>query len=212
MSLPKASPELLREWTLGYDLDCGGYEFSAAEEPLAQGLVAADVDEDALESIVCLETSGGELDYIFGERINGDILIVNAGSGFLPDVYEFTHDGALHRYRRVDSGELYETDRECHCHGQLQAWTGAAGEPKEPLPWSKLHPWLREGTVYVAPDVSSDVQEFYWECTGSVTDKPYPDCTRCEGEGYVTSPGGTWAVYKEVEVDEEDANEEPEDE
>lgn len=38
-----------------------------------------------------------------------------------------------------------------------------------------------------------------WEFTGNVTDTPYADCERCNGDGYVISPGGQWAIYAQVE-------------
>ena len=40
-----------------------------------------------------------------------------------------------------------------------------------------------------------------WEFTGNVNDKPYPKCERCNGDGYVLSEGGSWAIYECQEVE-----------
>lgn len=42
-----------------------------------------------------------------------------------------------------------------------------------------------------------------WGFTGDTSDKPYPECDRCDGDGYVTSDGGTWAIYVMTDEDEE---------
>jgi len=34
-----------------------------------------------------------------------------------------------------------------------------------------------------------------WEATGNTADEPYLACSRCDGHGTVSSPGGRWALY-----------------
>jgi hypothetical protein len=43
--------------------------------------------------------------------------------------------------------------------------------------------------------IESDETHVGWEFTGNVSDKPWPKCNRCDGEGYVLSEGGEWALY-----------------
>lgn len=43
-----------------------------------------------------------------------------------------------------------------------------------------------------------------WEATGDTSDDPHPECERCEGDGYVVSPGGEWAIYALEEEDDGD--------
>jgi len=40
-----------------------------------------------------------------------------------------------------------------------------------------------------------DPQKQKWEFTGNVKDSPWPSCDRCDGDGYVVSQGGEWALY-----------------
>ena len=98
-----------------------------------------------------------------------------------------------YRYRKVGGGTLNETDHECHCHGTLATWAGRPGEPSEPLPEEKVAEWRKEGKANGAP-VGRPV---YWECGDSFLGHPYPECTRCEGDGTVVSDGGDWALYEE---------------
>jgi len=41
-----------------------------------------------------------------------------------------------------------------------------------------------------------------WECDGSGEGKAYPKCHRCDGNGTLESPGGFWAVYSLVQIEE----------
>jgi|6_EtaG_2_1085325.scaffolds.fasta_scaffold62706_3 hypothetical protein len=38
-----------------------------------------------------------------------------------------------------------------------------------------------------------------WLYTGNCMDVPYPNCDRCDGDGYLDSPGGTWAIYAYID-------------
>jgi hypothetical protein len=40
-----------------------------------------------------------------------------------------------------------------------------------------------------------DEHRIVWEFTGNGRDPAYPECPRCDGTGYVTSPGGAFAWY-----------------
>ena len=72
-------------------------------------------------------------------------------------------------YVKLHAYTVHETDHDCNCHGR----------PLDP------------DVVTAAPDD--------WEWTGNTMDEPYPNCDRCEGEGYVISPGGVMAFYATID-------------
>ena len=190
-----ATPERLRELSLGYDLDCGGYSFENAPEALGGAVVVLedpDLDYMGLQDAVH--------DY---HSHSCPVLAFAPNSGHFPrhefpESYEVEDHGTM---VKVFEGDLNETDHECHCHGKLAEWFGAAGEPTEPLDPSKVVKWLASGKVSV-DESDRGVDNFMFEHTGNTSDRPYPDCDRCGGSGYLTSHGGEWAIYALKDEDE----------
>jgi hypothetical protein len=144
---------LAERWTIGYDLDGGGYEFEPAGEP---GMLIWDRPD---------------WDYFpFGDR-KGDLLLIDA----YPAGYDhksmpaFWVDSSGQKYKLVSEGTVLETEHECGCWGHID----------------------------------TDTDE--WEFTGCASEgnDPYPDCHRCDGTGYVESPGGFFAWYDYYEPPEE---------
>ena len=191
-----ATPERLRELSIGYDLDTGGYEFENAPEALGGAVVVLD-DPD--------------LDYMGLHDAVHDyyshscpVLAFAPNTGHFPrhefpESYEVEDHGTM---VKVFEGDLRETDHECHCHGKLVEWFGAAGEPTEPLDPRKVVKWVANGTLSVDTD-GRDVENFMFQHTGNTSDKPYPDCDRCGGDGHLTSHGGEWAIYALKDEDDE---------
>lgn len=181
------TPERLKELSNGYDLDGGGYEFENAPKALG-GAVVVWGDPD--------------LDYLGLQDEDGDCDLF----AFAPNSGHFTRhefpksfkDDEGSRYVRVNQGDLYPSEHLCNCHGRVDWWTGAAGEPQEPIPSEKLLAWIAEGKVELDADGVGENkrQRYYWEFTGDFNGKPYPDCDRCGGDGTLDSPGGEWAFYR----------------
>jgi hypothetical protein len=206
---------LVRQWTLGYDLDGGGHEF---EEP------SGGYWKTTGDCVLLWEDP--DLDYIIGSDIlrgqdgTADLLVIAPNTGHHP-AYQFPSlyverdsDGDVVTYKRLVEGHLRISDRECYCHGKFVEHTGAAGEADEPEPPEIVVQWLNEQTDDVGDYLDSDVREHVlldvdgevkavnlpvtWQYTGSIRDKPYPGCDRCEGGGYLDSPGGEFALYTRI--------------
>lgn len=50
-----------------------------------------------------------------------------------------------------------------------------------------------------------DAHKQAWNFTGNTKDDPWPNCDRCDGDGYVVSQGGEWALYTLADEDAYDA-------
>jgi len=184
------SEERLKELGIGYDLDLGGHEWSnpAPDHPLVNDC--------------CALWESPDLDYLGLQDVAGwdvDLCAFAPNSGHFqatrwPPTMRVDGDP----YDLVGQGIYSETDHDCICHGGLEYWTGAAGEPKEPITLDQLGEWSEKGAL--PPNMLADALRWkglaYWKCSGNVGDIPYPLCDRCEGDGHVTSPGGEWALYR----------------
>lgn len=181
------TPERLQELAIGYNLDGGGHEFDAA----------ADAGYSVLKDVAVIEDP--DLDYFPIERPAGygglscPVLAFAPNPGLwggheFPDAFEDDDGNVL---VKVAGGRFNGTDRECNCHGRMVTWSGAAGEPPTPLTTDEVGRFIREGV-----EVDGDPNEaLMFEHTGDTSDRPYPGCVRCEGSGYVDSPGGDWAIF-----------------
>lgn len=178
-----------------YDLDSGGYTF---EEP-----------PEGLKGLACFVWDDPDPDYIPWVVGDDNPSAWHAFHGLSCPIYTFAPNSghfALTEWPQefqdgedtftlVRHGHLHETEHECNCHGKLVPWTGAAGEPDEPIPPGKLIIWCSKGKADLnVPDRNPNGMLF-WEFTGTPSDNPHPECHRCEGTGHVPSPGGEWAVY-----------------
>jgi len=138
------TPEQLRVLSIGYDLDCGGYEFERAPKAL---------DPDG-EDVVIFDDP--DLDYLglqdvvrMGDYSCGLFAFAPGDEDFeFPESYEEDDLGTM---VRVAKGVLYGSDHECHCHGKLVTWTGAAGEPREALSGEKVAEFIRAGVEVEDP-------------------------------------------------------------
>jgi hypothetical protein len=214
-------PEALRTLTLGYDLDGGGYEFEAVPEthPLGHLDVACWDDPD-------LDYFGFQ-DSITHDQRYGHSIVLFFAPGEIVEYPETYTDEQGDRWEKIAEGQNCETDHECCCHGRLDVWTGAAGEPREPEKAEDVRRWLfggeQEGplwkdrasellheperfrlTLTLTGEPESEDVPLYWNGTGNSMDKPYPLCDRCDGEGTVVSPGGSWAIYAQIDEPEDD--------
>lgn len=207
---------LEQKWTEGYDLDHGGYEFEKPGPELTEALKTAGYE--AAESLLIWD--GPDVGYCPGggvvARGEAALLIIAPGcsQGEFPEDFEV--EGF--RYHRIATGHLEETDHDCDCRGKLVDWTGAAGEPKEPISAETLERWWNENRIAGLPPFDKAGLQprpgpCCWEFTGNYSDEPHPDCTRCEGEGTLESPEGDYAIYTihEYDVDSEDEDIESDD-
>jgi len=189
--------DTIRRINIGYGLDGGGYSFEEAPERLGGAVMVwtdPDLDYLGLSDIMPSQDFYGLSCPVFAFAPN---------SGHFrpfdyPDTYE-DDEGDI--YKLVTQGSFNETDHDCHCHGKLVPWVGAAGEPPEPLNPDTVQKWADQGATQVSPDCAGHVLR--WDFTGNTSDDPYPDCNRCDGDGCVVSPGGEWALYA-LEEDEEE--------
>ena len=165
----------LTEIGYGYDLDCGGYAFENAHN--LSGVVSDD---------------SGELGDYFDRSY--DLLLLDVGNHAysedadgLPSLYRAA-DGS--RYRRVFRGQLTGSDRECHCSGCLSDAPDAM-----PMAPAQLFDALINHGAQLDPN--NDGQATGWLWSGVCDpDSAYPFCPRCEGTGYVDSPGGSVGLYE----------------
>lgn len=173
----------------GYGLDGGGYSFEPVTEgPLEdKGIVAWDsFDADYIGLHEYMEAGD---DFYFAPFASDC-----DWPATLPGAWD---DTVL---RKVAEGHLFETEHECVCHGVLDEWCGAAGEPREPLDREAVKRFLAAG-VRKAEDAEGDL---FYRGTGNPSDAAYPDCHRCDGDGYVESPGGAWAIYRSETIEDAD--------
>jgi len=183
-----ASKERITELNYGYGLDGGGYSFENAPEdtPFTGACVVLDdPDRDYLGIVDCTPDWCSHSCPVF---------VFAPNSGHFSE-YKFPEgytraDGD--EYAKVYEGKLYGSDHTCTCHGSLVGWTGAAGEPREPLTALDVVRYIKAG-IELPEDEGT--QPLMFEHTGNYDDHPYPDCHRCKGEGTLGSPGGEWAVY-----------------
>ena len=188
------SKERLQQLTYGYDLDGGGYAF---ENP---------PPTHPLADCACVVWDDPDLDYIIGSdfiRITDyscPVLAFAPNTGYFPATVwpEGWTDEDGDEVVRIAEGQLHETDHQCNCHGKLELWTGAAGEPTEPLRTSQVMGWILGGMKQPdldAEDIPDEGFDLYFHHTGGYDDDPYPDCGRCGGEGTLDSPAGEFAIF-----------------
>jgi hypothetical protein len=204
------------EWTLGYDLDGGGYEFEAP----ANFNYGRNYWHRHTRGKVVLWDSP-DLDYVGLQdevRQNNDWpdLLVCGVADFPTEYVETDDDGDVVTHKRIAQGVLHGGSHECSCYGKLDVWTGAAGEPDKPESIEDVRRWLLGdageriwngyiGEAIVNPEAlrlkldrseaSTEEAKLYWVFSGNPSDLPYPKCDRCRGDGYVDVPGGSWALY-----------------
>jgi hypothetical protein len=192
------TPQRLTELSIGYDLDCGGYEFDNAPPELGEHVVTLDSD------MAIKDLGPFERDDFWGLSCPVFAFAPMLYNHKFPESYPGPWDDTT--MVKAQEGTLYETDRECHCHGKLVEWCGAAGEPLQPLPREAARRFVQvEVKIATGTDSAfTAMGPLFFKHTGNVMDAPYPDCNRCDGDGYVESPGGTWALYAlENEKDDE---------
>lgn len=66
--------------------------------------------------------------------------------------------------------------------------------------------WIKRRALRAAASLGDFPQHAWnnlaWEFTGNACkDSAFPLCDRCEGAGYVESPGGMWAIYERCYTD-----------
>lgn len=190
--------------TNAFGLDGGGYEFVKAPRALGNSVaIYDDPDPDYVPGLH--ETIGHDLYglclpmYAFAPSKNP----------FASKKYDwpdtFTHDEE--QYKLAVHGDVSQSCPECNCHGKLVPWTGAAGEPDEPIAGAKLASWLMTSRVPWDSELHGRTDGWsgvMWECSGDSDDPAHPDCERCEGSGYLVAPGGGWALYSVIVDDDED--------
>jgi len=187
----------LRRLEYQFDLDCGGYELE---------LVPCDREFEGVTAVQ-IEISGGEIDYLGladsllrkQHEYDNLVYMFAPNTGHFPRTEwpkSYKHDDEETLMRLVAQGDESPRDHECSCHGRFVPWTGAAGEPPEPVPADKLLNLFREherGAEYMPKEEAPD--GYFWKFTGDSSGLPYPWCERCDGDGYVDAVGGEWAMY-----------------
>lgn len=173
----------LQEVSYGYGLDGGGYEFEYPDprqfpvllKAVPAALLWDDPDPDYVPWIY--DASGSQFDH-YG--LTCPIYVFDPHVGFGGSEPEWPKriccldDPETDHYRLVGTGRLAESERDCDCHG---------------------HWCVNEDDLWKA-------QWAMGERDSEGNMHAHPKCPRCEGDAYVTSHGGYWALYSmEVEDD-----------
>lgn len=170
-----------RSFEIGYDLDGGGYTTEYVDG----------MDHDWSG---CITWDNPEWPYTAVRNSDIDLLVMDVGS-YCEREWPTRVEYVGRDYFLLDEGRLNGSDHECDCRGYA-----SFGSPDSL--------GLTKDLIRIAEVTGVDFKEaldFFgleWEYTGDCGSKsvPYPACTRCEGEGYVDSPGGPWAVYRHTAV------------
>ena len=179
--------EYLRNISIGYDLDGGGYEFEAA-------------DIDGLRELPCAIWSDPDLDYMGLQdsaydyySLSCPILAFAPNSGHFEAVnYPERIGSGDSIYQKRSSGIVQGSDRDCNCQGEVGVCSGVSG----------MELSREQCAQYAEAGINMDLafkNRVAWEYTCDSSDKPRPDCDRCDGTGYVDSMGGEWAIYSLVD-------------
>jgi len=193
MSTNKDPAGWLDQLNKGYGLDGGGYTFTPESRIIPNLTVYTwdNPDPDYIPWIYGDENSSG-YDY---RKLGSPLYVFAPNTGHFsavlwPEAIELGNS----IYELVREGNLSETDRECDCHGKLVPFA-TRGPGHIPLSTEELLELAKVGIAIPPGD------KLMWEYTGDSKDTANPFCPFCEGDGYVTSHGGEWALYAGVGED-----------
>jgi len=190
-----ADPTRLEVLSRQYGLDGGGHEF---EEP-PTGL-------SGLGAVIWTDPDPDYVPWVHGcvAQVHGfyalscPVYVFAANSGhFSRTEWPASYQDEEDVYVLGGHGTLNETDHDCDCYGKLVPWSGAAGEPTEPVPPGTWLNWFLRDKLppEVRPVIDWQIDGVFWEFTGNSQDSAHPDCPKCEGGGTFPSEGGEWALY-----------------
>lgn len=195
--------DYIKQLGIGYDMDGAGYTW------------AAPTDCAALEALPVVVWSDPDLDYIASDACpkghSADLLVFAPNSGHFPaveypeEILIASNDGHA-KMKRIAVWNAGESDHACNCHGKFVETSEAAGEPQA-MALEEVNAIVNAG-VQISVSLLLQQVKVGWEYTGNSADHCRPDCDRCEGDGYVKSSGGEFALY---EWDEEWTDDEPSD-
>jgi hypothetical protein len=171
--------DAINKLNFGYDLDCGGYSFEEAPE--------------GLRGLGCFVWDDPDPDSVPWVRDGVDYYAHSC------PVYAFApQDG---HFRATEWPETYEEGEHVPVYDEDDNHIGFEREyVRKRIADGSLQTTDRDCHCHgkwVSDD--DDPQKQKWEFTGNCMDKPFPQCDRCEGDGYVESQGGEWALYVLVE-------------
>lgn len=170
-----------RAFEIGYDLDGGGYTVDY-------------VDGMDHEWSGCIMWNDPAWPYTDVRNSDIDLLVMDVGSYHEREWPTRVEYGGSD-YFLLDEGRLNGSDHECSCRGN------ASFDPPDVFKHTKDLIRIVEMTN-VDFDKALDFFGLEWEPDdrGHGKSVPYPDCQRCDGDGYVDSPGGPWAIYRLTDV------------
>jgi len=152
--------EIIKDFSIGYGLDGGGYEFESCKVAghkflyLDSGLDYLPIGQNQCDFVVCSPGGRESLPEFLWQT---DTVPFYDSLGTLAG-----YENIVEVFRRCDSGLVYESDRECDCNGYYD-------------------------------------EDHVWNYSGNFSDAPHPKCERCEGDGYVLSPGFTYSTYERMD-------------
>jgi len=169
---------LVKEWNLGYDLDGGGYSFERVRGTPLGSAIELLLHEEGLPLGTAQNIVEGLLmwDSPDLDYIIGSDDLPRHQADLLLIAPGYNHDNMSW------PDKIPEPDAEGNL-GNLMFEKRAGGELYET---DHQCSWC-EGAGHVRPEGAER-----------------SDCTRCDGDGYVNSPGGAWAIYERVEIENED--------
>lgn len=205
----KREQDLMEKLGWMHGLDGGGYEWSRPGKSFLDAMQdATDQQEKHMANPVCWDDP--DLDYI---GIQDVVRIHDHACPVLywdpeecdysysdPPVWPASYRDGEDKMCLVATGRLHSVDHECDCKGRLVEWSGAAGEPDEPIEHAKVLQWITDGKVSPSDQWPDDAKLTWAWGEG---DEAHPECPKCEGDGTIDCWGGDWAIYalEEIEVD-----------
>lgn len=180
----ESRPYHLRAFELGYDLDGGGYTVDEVQDFGG---------ENAIGNVAVWERP--DCDYFpFMECSHNDVDMLVFDMNGWPEWPQRVTIGDSH-YALIEDGSVGESDHECNCHGMFSGVDGPSDMKRR----------IAKAVIAAIPNNTDDFTRLEeclgeWECSGDSGDPPYPFCQRCDGDGYVLSPAGSWAAYRSTDV------------
>jgi hypothetical protein len=178
---PEGKPhtkERLKQLSESHRLDSSGYEYENPSQPELIAIRACIWDNPTTD----LMQRERDLNVDF-HSLSCPIYAFVPGTSGVNWPFQVTSDNG-YVWNLKDSGAIGDTEHSCTCHGKQQCPRCECEHDFEYCPDCGTSKF-RNGKI----------GDNAWRFTGNVMDPPHPDCSHCDGDGYVICEAGDWALY-----------------